>query len=142
MFKHILLAVDLQQADSWDKALPAGVEYANAFGSTLHVMTVVPNFGSSIVSSFFPKDHEEKVMQSATNALKAFVMEHIPSKIKVQHIVGHGNAYEEILRVADEINCDVIIMGAHRPRREDYLLGPNAARVMRHAKCSVLVVRN
>ncbi len=141
MFKHILLAVDLQHDDSWDKALPVAIEHAKAFGSTLHIMTVVPNFGSSIVSSFFPIDHEEQVMKGANKALHDFVDQHIPDDIKVQHIIGHGSAYEEILRVSEEIKSDVIIMGAHRPRMEDYLLGPNAARVVRHAKCSVLVVR-
>ncbi|MBL4786278.1 MAG: universal stress protein [Cohaesibacteraceae bacterium] len=141
MFKRVLLAIDLQQKDSWDKALPTGIEYAKAFGCTLHVMTVVPNFGSSIVGSFFPKDHEEQVMEGTNKALHGFVTENIPSDISVQHIIGHGTAYEEILRVAEEIDCDLIIMGAHRPKMEDYLLGPNAARVVRHANCSVLVVR-
>ncbi len=142
MFKHILLAVDLEHSDSWGKALPTAVEYAKAFGSTLHIMTVVPNFGSSIVSSFFPKDHEEQMMAGANKALHDFVDQRIPDDIKVQHIIGHGNAYEEILRVSEEIKSDLVIMGAHRPRMEDYLLGPNAARVVRHAKCSVMVVRD
>ncbi len=33
-------------------------------------------------------------------------------------------------------------IGSHRPELKDYLLGPNAARVVRHANCSVLVVRD
>lgn len=142
MFKHILLTVDLEHDDSWGKALPVAIEHAQAFGSTLHVMTVVPDFGKSIVSSFFPKDHEKQMMESANCALHDFVKTHIPDGIKVQHIVGYGNAYEEILRVSEETSCDMIILGAHRARMEDYLLGPNAARVVRHAKCSVLVVRD
>jgi nucleotide-binding universal stress UspA family protein len=36
----------------------------------------------------------------------------------------------------------VIVLASHRPELKDYLLGPNAARVVRHAKCSVLVVRD
>jgi nucleotide-binding universal stress UspA family protein len=36
----------------------------------------------------------------------------------------------------------MIVMASHRPELKDYLLGPNAARVVRHAECSVLVVRN
>jgi nucleotide-binding universal stress UspA family protein len=32
-------------------------------------------------------------------------------------------------------------MGSHRPELSDYLLGPNAGKVVRHAKCSVMVVR-
>ena len=141
MFKHILLTVDLEHDESWGKALPAAIENAKAFGATLHIMTVVPDFGRSLVSSFFPKDHVKQMMDGTTKALHDFVAAHIPEGIAVQHIVGYGNAYEEILRVAEDVNIDLIIMGAHRPRMEDYLLGPNAARVVRHAKCSVLVVR-
>jgi universal stress protein F len=32
-------------------------------------------------------------------------------------------------------------MGAHRPSLADFLLGPNSARVARHAGCTVTVVR-
>lgn len=141
MFDHILFTVDLEHEESWHKALPAAVENAKAFNATLHVMTVVPDFGKSLVSSFFPDGHEDKMMEKANEALHGFVKAHLPSDIPVQHIVGYGNAYEEILRVAEDLSIDLIIMGAHRPRMEDYLLGPNAARVVRHAKCSVLVVR-
>ena len=35
----------------------------------------------------------------------------------------------------------LIVMGSHHPELKDYLLGPNAAKVMRHADCSVMVVR-
>jgi nucleotide-binding universal stress UspA family protein len=38
------------------------------------------------------------------------------------------------------LNATLIVMGAHRPAFQDYLIGPNAARVVRHAKCSVLVL--
>lgn len=141
MFKHILVAVDLEAKDSWVKAVPEAVSYATKFNSTLHVMTVVPNFGMSIVGSFFPKEHEGKMLEEANKQLHAFTDDHIPADIKVQHIVGHGTAYEEILAMQEKINCDLIIMGAHRPKMQDYLLGPNAARVVRHANCSVLVVR-
>ena len=43
--------------------------------------------------------------------------------------------------MADETNADLIVMASHRPELKDFLLGPNAARVVRHANCSVLVVR-
>ncbi|MBO6826382.1 MAG: universal stress protein [Sneathiella sp.] len=142
MYKHILLTVDLETEDSWKKTVPEAVSYAKMSGATLHVMMVVPNFGMSIVGSFFPKGYEEDVMEKANEHLHDFVKEHIPSDIKVQHIVGHGSVYEEILRVQKKLKCDLIILGAHRPSMQDYLLGPNAARVVRHADCSVLVVRD
>ena len=37
--------------------------------------------------------------------------------------------------------AELIVMASHRPELRDYLIGPNAARVMRHADASVLVVR-
>ena len=37
--------------------------------------------------------------------------------------------------------ADLIVVGSHRPAMRDYLLGTNAARVVRHAHCSVLVAR-
>ena len=49
--------------------------------------------------------------------------------------------YEVILAVAKGIDADLIVMASHRPELKDYLLGPNAARVVRHADQSVLVVR-
>jgi nucleotide-binding universal stress UspA family protein len=60
----------------------------------------------------------------------------------VQHVVACGTIYEEILTFAGKHGIDMIVMASHRPELKDYLLGPNAARVVRHAECSVLVVRN
>ncbi|MBT3907667.1 MAG: universal stress protein [Rhodospirillales bacterium] len=142
MFKHILLAIDLEHDKTWQKSLPTAIEYAEAFGSTIHAMVVVPDFGMSIVSNFFPKDHEKQSLDLAVGKLREWVAANVPAGIQVQHIVGIGSPYEEILRVAGEISADLIVMGSHRPSMEDYLLGPNAARVVRHASCSVLVVRD
>ncbi|MFV2033769.1 MAG: universal stress protein, partial [Halocynthiibacter sp.] len=52
------------------------------------------------------------------------------------------NIYKTILTTADAIGCDLIVMASHRPEMQDYLLGPNAARVVRHANQSVFVVRD
>ena len=141
MYEHILLPVDLGNDSSWAKALPTAIEYCNAFGSTMHVMTVVPDFGSAMVSQFFPRDHEEKMMERAGEVLHKFVVDRVPGSISVQHIVADGTIYKTIIETAEVIGADLIIMGSHRPELEDYLLGPNAARVVRHSTKSVLVVR-
>ena len=141
MYEHILLPVDLGNDSSWVKALPAAIEYCEAFGSTLHVMTVMPDFGSPMVAQFFPSDHENKMMENANNVLHKFVADKVPESIKVQHIVADGTIYQTIIETADQIGADLIIMGSHRPELQDYLLGPNAARVVRHSTKSVLVVR-
>lgn len=139
MYQHILLPVDLDEKTQ--HTLPAAIAHAKAFGAQLHVMTVVPDFRMSIISQYFPGHSDEKIIQAAQQALHDFTKEHIPGDIAVQHIVGQGTVYEVIIETAKQINADLIIMGAHRPDLKDYLLGPNAARVVRHSDKTVLVVR-
>lgn len=141
MFEHILLTVDLDDENSWRKALPLAVSNAKTHGATLSVMTVVPDFGMSLVGQYFPKDHIEKVMEEANKRLHALVSANVPSDQPVQHIVRQGTVYEMVLITAQEIDADLIVIASHRPELKDYLLGPNAARVVRHANCSVMVVR-
>ncbi|MFC6689379.1 universal stress protein [Jhaorihella thermophila] len=59
----------------------------------------------------------------------------------MRHEVAVGKVYREVLRVAEEAGSDLIVVGAHNPELRDYLLGSNAARIARHASCSVYVVR-
>ena len=141
MYDNILLSVDLNEENSWKKALPTAVEMAKAFGAALHVATVVPDFGMAVVGGFFPDNFEEKALAEVGEKLKAFCRENVPTDVKVNHVVRHGRVYEEILKVAEETSSDLIVIGSHRLELKDYLLGPNAARVVRHANCSVLVVR-
>ena len=60
---------------------------------------------------------------------------------KIRHVVATGRIYEEILRLATQTDAGLIVVGAHKADLKDYLLGPNAARIVRHANCSVYVVR-
>jgi len=53
-----------------------------------------------------------------------------------------GTVYDSVLETADKLGADVIIIGAHQPKLRDYLLGANAAKVVRHSKQSVLMVRS
>lgn len=141
IYNDILLPIDLAQPSSWEKALPTAVKMCQSFGTKLHIMTVIPDFGSSLVGTFFPKGFEETAMVEVKERLKTFVAEHVPADVDVQRIIANGTVYDEILRVSEDLDIDLIILSAHRPKLEDYLLGPNAARVVRHGKCSVFVVR-
>lgn len=141
MFKNILLAIDLNDEGSWDKALPVALDFVGASGGTLHVMTVMPDFGMSIVGQFFPKGYEKGVGEKVLATLKEFVKTNVPEDITIQHIVGEGTVYEVILKMADKIHADMIVVSSGRADLKDFLLGPNAARIVRHAKCSVTVVR-
>ena len=141
MFKDILLAIDLNDEGSWTKALPVALDFVGASGGTLHVMTVVPSFGMSIVGQFFPKGYEKEVGEKVLATLKEFLKTNVPSDVRTQCIVGEGTVYEVVLNMAGKINADMIVVTSGRDDLKDFLLGPNAARIVRHAKCSVTVVR-
>jgi nucleotide-binding universal stress UspA family protein len=142
MFNRILVSIDVEHKSSWTKALPAAAKLARDNDAPLHVMAVVPPVGSSFVSSFFPADYESKMLDAAKEQLAQVVSESDLGDIEVKMHLAHGTVYEEILGAANTLACDLIVLSAHRPELQDYLLGPNAARVVRHAGQSVLVVRD
>ena len=141
MYKTILLTVDLVEESSWRKALPVAVECSRTFGAALHVMTVVPDYTAPSVSQYFPEDFETRMIDQAGAELDALLEKLLPKGVSAERHVAYGGIYEQILAAADRINADLIVMASHRPELKDYLLGPNAARVVRHADQSVMVVR-
>ena len=142
MYRNILLSVDLAEESSWRDALPKAVEIAASAKAALHLVTVVPTFGMPIVGSFFPEDFEKKALAAARTQLDDFIATNIPAGIEAKGHIAHGVIYEEILHAADKLGCDLIVLASQRPELRDYLIGPNAARVVRHATQSVLVVRS
>ena len=141
MYSNILLPVDLGNESSWVKALPTAIRFCETFGAILHVMTVIPDFKSSLMIQFLSEDHEDKILDTAEEVLHRFVVERVPKNITAHHVVADGTIYKSIIDIADDVGTDLIIMGSHRPELKDYLLGPNAARVVRHSFKSVLIVR-
>ncbi|MCP3868497.1 MAG: universal stress protein [Gammaproteobacteria bacterium] len=53
-----------------------------------------------------------------------------------------SSIYSDILADAERSGADLIVIASHQPELSDYLLGSNAAKVVRHAKCDVYVVRS
>lgn len=141
MFKSILVPIDIGQPSSWEASIPVAAELARSNGAELHLVNIVPPFGMSIVGSFFPEDFETKALDGAKQALADIVNNSDLKGVEPKLHVAHGTIYEEILAAADQLNADLIVMVAHRPELKDYLIGPNAARVARHATQSVMVLR-
>ena len=141
MFKNILAAIDLTDESSWVKSIPTAVELCQSSGARLNLLTVIPDFGMSIVSQHFPKDYAENAMAETRTKLGVFASEHVPDGVKRTLLVAQGTIYEEIIKAGDEVSADLVVVASHRPSLKDYLLGPNASRVVRHFKRSVLVVR-
>ena len=142
MFASILLPVDLEDTSGAARAAEAAQRLARDEGAELHVLNVLPDFGMSIVGSYFRKGFEAEAREEAARRLDEWCARRGLSGPGVHAHVRQGSIYNEIIRAAEALGCDAIVMGAHRPELQDYLLGPNAARVVRHARQSVFVVRD
>lgn len=144
MSKSILCAVDLGNSNQDANVLAQAAKLAQLDGAQLDVVTVVPDFGDALVSTFFKPHHHEKLESDVRSKLEALCVQVLGAErnASVRHVVATGTAYREILHTADKAETDLIVIGAHQPDLKDYLLGPNAARVIRHSTCSVFVVRD
>lgn len=139
----VLCAVDVSNGNDDIKTLQKAAELATVEGAQLDVIAVLPDFGLSQVGSYFSKDHHAKMVVEAKEQLNALVTRALDAEqnSKVRHVVATGRAYEEVLKLAEKSNASLIVVGAQKADLTEYLLGPNAARVVRHANCSVYVVR-
>ncbi len=142
MYNSILLPIDLEHDSSWKKLSSTAVNMAKQSNAKIHVLTVIPDYGMSVVGSFFPADFADKALEASKEKLDEFAAANIPSEMLGEVRAVSGTVYERIMNIAEELGCDLIVMASHRPSTADYLLGPNAARVVRHANQSVLVVRD
>ena len=141
MFNSILVAIDLADKSSEHLALDAALDMGRKYKSRIHLISVVPGFSESVVGQYFAVDAEKKAVEETHQQLHAFAEEHVDEDLRDTCVVGNGSIYQEILDAADRLKVDLIVIGSHRPAMKDYLVGPNAARVVRHAETNVLVVR-
>lgn len=140
MYRSILLPVDLDQPSSWAKSLPTAVALCRCFDATLALATVVPDWNLILEAQRSPIAFREFVdIATARLATLAGSVTEIPD---VGHYVETGGVYGGILAIAERVKADLIVLSSHRPEMKDYLLGANASRVVRHAQCSVFVVRD
>jgi nucleotide-binding universal stress UspA family protein len=67
----------------------------------------------------------------------------VPKAVRYQAMVREGNPHHEILKVAKELQADLIVMGPRgKTGLAQFLIGSVAERVVRHAHCPVLTVRD
>ena len=133
MYTKILLAIDHADNASWGKALPLAIEEARLHGAELHAMSVVPEI---LRLPNLPDDYGAGALDHVRKKMKGIVGEGIPVTVR------EGSVYREILKEAHTLGADLIMMASPKGESPHYLLGPNAARVVRHANCSVQIVRD
>ncbi len=145
MYKKILVPIDILEDELSQELLTHIEQIAQVGKPEIHFLTVIPNaelfFGiefAAIPEKF--KDSSERT-RLAFIALQDMIKD---AKIPDEQIVcnvGVGNAKDEILEYARQIDADLIAIASHRPNVSSYLLGSTASSIVRHAKMSVLVIR-
>ncbi len=140
-YKHILLAADFTKNGSIiAKKAKHLAEDNQAQLSLIHVVDNPPivdaGYGPIIPIGI---DFTEELMASAKKRLVKLAYELELKENKQWLEVGSPKL--EIVRVAEENNVDLIIVGSHGKHGFALLLGSTANGVLHHAKCDVLAVR-
>jgi len=136
MHKTILVPIDLSDSE---KSKPM-IKIARMMGgkdARIILVTVVEDI-PTYVASQVPFEILKNTRKHAGEELQAMAK---AAGIKPDVEVRSGAAHNAILDVAQKLEADLIIVGSHKPGLQDYLLGSTASRIVRHAICSVLVVR-
>lgn len=136
MHKTILVPIDLAHVAEGKSMIDFAISHAadDTKIILLYVVEEVPNWAAVSI----PADIIDKSLEDARTELKAIATA-AGRKMEVEIRTGHS--YVTILDAAENKNADLIIIASHRPGLQDYFLGSTAAKIVRHAKCSVLVLR-
>jgi nucleotide-binding universal stress UspA family protein len=141
MFKTILVPVDLGEVEAARPAIDKAVELAKSADSTIRLIYVRPIVPVTYMEFMPPAFDEEQQGEAETKLAELAASVGLPSG-RVSAVVRLGSVYNDVLDEAEKTGADLIVIGSHRPTMATYLLGSNAATIVRHAGCSVLVVRS
>lgn len=139
MIEKILVPLPVEASKNAAPAVEMASGIARAHGAKIVLLHVVENM-PAYVSVHLPAELRENVNAAAREDLEAVAKNHgLDDSTEI--VVRQGNPGADILDYANDNGIDMIVMSSHDPGMADYLLGSVAARVVRHAHCSVLVVR-
>ncbi|QDC08466.1 universal stress protein [Oceanicola sp. D3] len=135
MYSTILVPIAFEEGRDSSAALDIAKALLAPGGTitALHVIEEVPSYASTYLDESLIVEARKSVM----HALAAKLGDH---KDVTPHVVT-GHSGRTILEEAGRMGADLIVIASHRPGLQDYFLGSTAARVVRHAKCCVHVIR-
>ena len=140
--KSILVPIDFSPPSK--KALDQAVAFARQFRAKLTLLHVVEPVATPDFAASFPLAMEsDGLMAAAKNELeRAVKAARIPSSTVEKSLVRFGRSFHEIAEAARTRKVDLIIIATHGYTGVKHaLLGSTTERVVRHAPCPVLVVR-
>lgn len=142
-FKNILIPIDLADKKSIKNILSKALMFATNFQAKLHFIYVMSDFGIKMVEDYLPKNWVAEKKANCQAQVKELIKQYVPDEIEVDYYIGSGRVYDEVIKRSNEIKADLIIISAIRAQlREDYMLGTNASKIVRHSSVPVLVVRD
>ena len=141
MLKEILIPVDMDATDLTTRALAVAEELSEHYGATVTALTVIPDFNSSMVASYFPENTIQKAHDQVCRDLQKFIDTHAKDPAKIACAVSEGSTRKSIVTYVEEHNIDLVVMPARKSDISKLFLGSNSSYVVDHARCSVLVVR-
>lgn len=141
--RTILVPIDFSPSSL--EALSYAHALGERFGGELHVSYVLePDYAYAVPSLLEspPFTTPEKSEQHVRSELESVTANYaIAGKPAMAH-AGFGRAFDQVCKLASEIQADLIVLSTHGyTGLKHALLGSTAERVVRHAPCPVLVVR-
>ena len=141
--KKILCPVDFSEPSL--KGLDYAADFATLFQAELTVIYVLPLLPPtpSDPNTFFKVPEYERIVHAESEKeLKEIVALRIPKNLNVRSYIGHGNPAKEIVRIAEEMNADLIVIATQgHTGWHHFVMGSVAEKVIRHAHCPVFAVR-
>lgn len=140
--KRILVPVDFSDKSSEAIAYAAGI--AGSYGATMELLHVVEPFvhvEDLVLPSSVALLNQQHV-ENATKRLEKLASKLVPQGVKHTVKVELGDIDEQILRESAEYNTDLLILNTHGYTGiKELFMGGTAEKLVRYAKCPVLVVR-
>lgn len=138
MYNHILVPIVFDHGDRAEVALQIARRLLAEGGTItlMHVLEDIPAYAATHIPSGVREQHH----RTATKELNKLA-EHATGAAKTATVVVHGHAAQAIMDHSDAHGADCVVIASHKPGFEDYFLGSTAARVVRHSKCAVHVMR-
>jgi nucleotide-binding universal stress UspA family protein len=142
LVRTILVAVDFSETS--DHALEVGLDLAQAFGASVHVVHVyqIPVYGFPDGAFLAGPEVATRLAQASQRGLDEIVARHASRGVAMVSHLKEGPAHEGILDTGEEISADLLIVGTHgRGAIAHALLGSVSEKIVRTSKIPVLTVR-
>lgn len=140
MSQTILVPLDLTQPKVLDSVFAAVRRQMNIEPAKVTLLNVVLGHYASEFP-YLDSAYVERYTRHARNELTRIGKERLGDSCEWHIEIELGPVARTIVRYADRIEADLIILASHNPVVWDVFLGSTAAQVVRHARHSVLVVR-